>query len=423
MAIPGPLDEPARAPRTAALRRSLRALRNRSYRVFAIGLVISTVGSWMQMLAQSWLVLELTDSGTALGLVFALQTLPMLLIGAWAGVVADRIDNRRILAWTSAAGLLQASCLGVLQATGHISVAWIYGFALAIGLVSAFDRPAMQALVYELAGPDDLGSAIGIGSTINNTGRLLGPGLAGVLLATAGMATVFFLNALTYAALLVSLVLLRHVPRGPRISTGSRANLRDGLRYVWHEPTLRLALVVMAVVGTFAYNFGALVPAMIHFEFGASALAVGVVQGVGGVGAILGGLFAGSLHRPTTTMLGAVATCFGATILASALAPSVAVFALLWLPLGLASAVFTTVDQTLLQRESAPEYQGRVMSLFTVAWMGSTPIGGLISGVVVDVWSTRIAFGLGASMTMLAGLAALAHVSTRRAVVARAAGT
>ncbi len=197
-AIPGPLDEAAPAPRFTALRRSLRALRNRSYRIFATGLVISTVGSWMQMMAQSWLVLELTDSGKALGLVFALQTLPMLLIGAFAGVIADRVDNHRLLAWTSFGGVVQASCLGVMQATGHITVGWIYAFALGIGMVSAFDRPAMQALVYELAGPDDLSSAIGLGSTINNTGRLLGPSLAGVLLATAGMATVFFLNAATF---------------------------------------------------------------------------------------------------------------------------------------------------------------------------------------------------------------------------------
>ena len=410
-AIPGPLDEAVPAPRFAALRRSLRALRNRSYRIFATGLVISTVGSWMQMMAQSWLVLELTDSGKALGLVFALQTLPMLLIGAFAGVIADRVDNHRLLAWTSFGGVVQASSLGVMQATGHITVGWIYAFAL--GMVSAFDRPAMQALVYELAGPDDLSSAIGLGSTINNTGRLLGPSLAGVLLATAGMATVFFLNAATYAALIVCLLALRHAPRFARIGTGARANLRDGFRYVWGDPTLRLAMLVMFVIGTFAYNFGALVPAMVHFEFHASALAVGLVQAVGGVGAILGGLFAGSLHRPTTRLLGIVATCFGLAVFASALAPSVAVFTIVWLPLGLASAIFTTVDQTLLQRESAPEYQGRVMSLFAVAWMGTTPIGGLIAGTIVDQWSARAAIGFGGVMAILAGLGALAYASTR----------
>jgi MFS family permease len=392
---PGPLDPSiATTSRRDIFARSLRALKNRNFRVFFVGEVISTVGSWMQMLAQGWLVLELTGSGGALGVTLALQTLPILVIGAWGGVLADRVDNRRLLAVT-------------------VTIHWLYFFAFVLGVVTAFDRPAMQAMNYELAGPDDLPSAIGIASTINSGGRLLGPALAGILIATVGMAPVFFLNAATFAAVIVAVALIRADEMFPRAVHLTRARLRDGLSYVWHQPTLRLAMVVMAVVGTFAYNFAIMVPSMIRFEFDASPVALGVVQAVGGVGSVLGGLAAGSLYRPTTRVLGLVAVVFGACIALTALAPSVALFAVLWLPLGISSAVFSTVDQSVLQREAAPEYQGRVMSLFTIAWMGTTPIGGLIAGAIIDEWSARVALGVGATAALLSGLVAVA-VSRRR---------
>jgi MFS family permease len=411
---PGPLDPPiATTSRRDLFARSLRALKTRNFRVFFVGEVISTVGSWMQMLAQGWLVLELTGSGQALGITLALQTLPILVIGAWGGVVADRVDNRRLLAVTALLGMVQAIALGVMEATGNVTIHWIYLFAFVLGVVTAFDRPAMQAMNYELAGPDDLPSAIGIASTINSGGRLLGPALAGILIATVGMAPVFFLNAFTFAAVIIAVVLIRVDEMFPRATHVTRARLRDGLSYVWRQPTLRLAMIVMAVVGTFAYNFAIIVPSMIRFEFNASPVALGIVQAVGGVGSVIGGLAAGSFYRPTTRLLGFVAAVFGACIALTAFAPGVALFAVLWLPLGISSAVFSTVDQTVLQRESAPEYQGRVMSLFTIAWMGTTPIGGLIAGAVIDAWSARVALGVGAAAALLSGLAALA-VSRRR---------
>jgi MFS family permease len=406
---PGPLDPPiATTSRRDLFARSLRALKNRNFRVFFVGEVISTVGSWMQMLAQGWLVLEITGSGQALGITLALQTLPILVIGAWGGVVADRVDNRRLLAVTALLGMVQAVALGVMEATGNVTIHWIYLFAFVLGVVTAFDRPAMQAMNYELAGPDDLPSAIGIASTINSGGRLLGPALAGILIATVGMAPVFFLNAVTFAAVIVAVVLIRAHEMFPRATHATRARLRDGLSYVWRQPTLRLAMVVMAVVGTFAYNFAIMVPSMIRFEFDASPVALGIVQAVGGVGSVIGGLAAGSLYRPTTRVLGLVAAVFGVCIAMTALAPSIALFAVLWLPLGISSAVFSTVDQTVLQREAAPEYQGRVMSLFTIAWMGTTPIGGLIAGAIIDQWSARVALGVGATAALLSGLAVLA---------------
>ena len=396
------------SPRRAAASRSLRALRNGNFRAFFIGQVISTVGTWMQMLAQAWLVLQLTNSGGALGITVALQTLPVLLIGAWGGVVADRVNNRMLLFGTSVALTIQATALGIMDASGHITVHWIYLFAVVVGIVAAFDRPAMQALIYELVGPDDLPSAVGIASTINSGGRLIGPAIGGILISGVGVASCFFVNAASFAAVLVALLMLKTAEMYPRHVSTAKVRLRDGFRYVWHEPTLRLTMLVMTVVGTFAFNFSILVPSMIKLEFHAGATALGVVQAMGGAGSVLGGLVVGSVRRVTPRVLGLAAVAFGLTIAATAVAPMLVLFALFWFPLGVASATFTTVDQTLLQRTSAPQYQGRVMSLFTIAWMGTTPIGGLIAGSLVDAFSARVALGLGATMTFLAGVAALA---------------
>ena len=309
-----PLDPPPASRGRAAVTRSMRALSIRNFRIFFVGEVVSTVGSWMQMLAQVWLVLELTGSGGALGVTMALQTLPVLLFGVWAGVVADRVDNRRLLVVTALAGTAQAIAVGLMVATGNITVHWIYFFAFVLGVVTAFDRPAMQAMNYELAGPDDLPSAIGIASTINSGGRLLGPALAGILVGTIGLAPVFFLNAATFAAVVVAMALIRPAEMFSRTANIAKVRLRDGLSYVWHHPTLRLAMLVMAVVGTFAYNFAIIVPSMIRFEFHSTPIALGVVQAIGGVGSVAGGLVAGSFYRPTIRVLGMVAAAFGAFI-------------------------------------------------------------------------------------------------------------
>src|SRR3954452_10377893 len=222
------------SPRRGGVSRSLRALSNRNFRAFFIGQVISTVGTWMQMLAQAWLVLQLANSGSALGITIALQTLPVLLIGAWGGVIADRVNNRRLLLLTTVASMAQAAGLGFMVASGHITVHWVYLFATFVGLIAAFDRPAMQALIYELVGPDDLPSAVGIASTINSTGRLAGPALAGVLISTVGIASCFFVNAVSFAAVLVALLTLRTSEMFQRHVHTMRVRLRDGFSYVWH---------------------------------------------------------------------------------------------------------------------------------------------------------------------------------------------
>jgi MFS family permease len=399
---------PGRLPLRVATIRSLRALAVRNFRLYFGGQVVSTIGTWMQLTAQAWLVLQLTNSGAALGVNVALQTLPLLLLGVWAGTVADRIDNRKLLVVTALLGMAQAIGLGVLVATGAVTTMWVYLFSLLFGIVFAFDRPASNALLYELVDTEELPSAIGLNSVIQSAGRLVGPAVGGVLIATVGISSCFFVNAASFLAVVAALVALRRAQMFPRLAAEHhRGQLREGLRYVWHRPDLRLGILVMAVVGTFAYNFSVLIPAMVKFEYGAGAGALGLVQSLSGVGAVIGGLAIASLGRPTMRVLGVSAAAFGVLIGVSAVMPVLAAYAAVWLPLGAASAVFSTVDQMVLQRGADPAFQGRVMSLFTIAWWGTTPVGAIVIGAVIEALSPRAALGVGATAAFASGIAVL----------------
>jgi MFS family permease len=384
--------------------RSLRALAGRNFRIYFTGQVVSTIGTWMQLLAQSWLVLQLTHSGVALGLNVTLQTLPLLVFGVWAGGIADRVDNRKLLIVTAGLGMVQALGLGALVATGSVTTGWVYLFSFFFGMVFAFDRPAANALLFELVGPADLPSAVGLNSVIQSAGRLAGPAIGGVVIALSGLSVCFFANAASFLAVIGALVLLRRNEMFARIRhTDRKGHLRAGLRYVRERQDLRVALVVMAFVGIFAYNFMVLVPSMVKFEFHAGAGALGLVQAVSGVGSVIGGLVIASVGRPTLRLLGMATIAFGLLIAGSAAMPELIGYALIWLPLGAASSVFSAVDQMVLQHGTAPEFQGRVMSLFAIAWWGTTPIGSILMGVVVQEVSPRAALAVGAASALLAG--------------------
>ena len=399
--------------------RSLRALAGRNFRIYFTGQVVSTIGTWMQLLAQSWLVLQLTHSGVALGLNVTLQTLPLLVFGVWAGGIADRVDNRKLLTVTAGLGMVQALGLGALVATGSVTTGWVYLFSFFFGMVFAFDRPAANALLFELVGPADLPSAVGLNSVIQSAGRLAGPAIGGVVIALSGLSVCFFANAASFLAVIGALLLLRHSEMFARIRhTDRKGHLRAGLRYVRERQDLRVALVVMAFVGVFAYNFMVLVPSMVKFEFHAGAGALGVVQAISGVGSVIGGLVIASVGRPTLRLLGMATIAFGLLIAGSAAMPELIGYALIWLPLGAASSVFSAVDQMVLQHGTAPEFQGRVMSLFAIAWWGTTPIGSILTGVVVQEVSPRAALAVGAASALLAGSVVL---WMRRRVPAEAA--
>jgi MFS family permease len=378
------------------------ALAVRNYRLFFLGQVVSVSGTWMQMIAQDWLVLNLTDSGFALGFVTALQFLPMLVVGPWAGVLADRVDKRRLLiAMNVTAGLLGLT-LGILTATGSIQLWMVYVLALGLGLANAFEMPARQAFSLEMVGPEKLTNAVGLNSIIMNAGRLVGPALGGVLIATLGLAVCFLLNAASYIIVVVALVAMRpqELIRTAPVAR-AKGQLREGFRYVWSTPGLRTPLVVIAVVGTFAYEFQVSLPLLARFTFGTGADGYGILQSAMGVGAIVGGLALATRIRPSHRGIGWACLAFGSAILLVAAMPSM-VGAVLALPLvGATSILVVTQSNSILQLTAPPEMRARVIALYGVAFVGSTPVGGPIVGWVGEQMGGRAALAIG-------GIAAIA---------------
>ncbi len=380
-----------------------------------MGQLLSTIGTWMQTLAEAWLVLELTNRSDRLGITVALQFAPLLVFGALAGVLADRFDNRRLLVVTSALSGLLALALGIVVVTDHVTIWWIYGFALALGFVMAVERPTMQAIVFQLVGPRPPAQRDRINGTIQTTGRLLGPGVAGLIIARCGVAPCFFVNAASYLVVIVALLMLRTAEMVPRPQLRkTKGQLREGLRYVTARPDVLRPLVVMVVVGLVAYNFQTTMPAIVRFEFNGSAGAVGAVQSISAIGSVFGGLFiAGITPHPRRT-LALVTGAFGVCLLGFAMAPNFGWFLVLSIPVGVTSAAFTTVDATVLQQATDSAMQGRVMSLHQIAWQGTTPIGVLFMGWLIEATSPRVPFYLGGISAIMCAIVIIVRRSAAR---------
>jgi len=369
----------------------------------------------MQTVAEMWLVLQLTHSGVAVGAAAALQFAPMLLIGAWGGLIADRFDKRRLLLVTQTAMALPAVTLLVLTSTGAIELWMLLALICARGAVNAVDNPARQAFLVELVGPERLVNAVSLGSALINGARTLGPALAGVVIATAGVEPCFALNALSFAAMLLALhgmdpSALRSAPPIAR----KRGQLRRALHYVNTTPELRIPLVLMAVVGTFTFNFQTLLPLLATFGYGGGASAYAALTTAMGLGAIAGAIANSARSRVRPTLLAGAAAAFGALVVAAALAPSTAVAALALVPVGAASVVFAASVNSFLQLAVAPHMRGRVMALYSVVFLGSTPIGGPLMGWIASAAGPRTALALGGLIALgAAAWARAAFASTR----------
>jgi MFS family permease len=377
------------------------AFQNTNFRRYFVGQVISSVGSWLQALAVTWLVLDLTGRSDRLGVAVALQFLPLLVLGAPAGVLADRVDNRRLLLATSAVSAAVALVFGLVVSAGSVDMRVIYGLTFLSGLVLAVERPAMQAMLFQLVGRETLPSAVAANSTIASVSRLVGPALGGAMVAVTGVASCFYANAVSYVVVfgaLASISRSRLVPRP--IGTRAGGNIRAAVTYVRHRPDVRRPLVVMAVVGLVALNFQTTFPAMVRFGFDRGAGAVGTAMSVSAIGSILGGIYAAGITPNPRRTLALVLAGFGPMLLVFSLAPSYPTFVVLGIPLGFASACFQSVNTVAVQQATEPSMQGRVMALHQMAWFGSTPIGALAMGWVIQTTSPRAPFVLG-------GLAAL----------------
>ena len=398
-------DEPTTAPGRFA------AFGNRNFRLYFVGQTISSIGSWAQSLAVTWLVLDLTDRSDQLGIALALQFLPMLILGAPAGVLADRLNNRRLLLATSAASGVLALTFGIVVSTGHATIWWIYALTFALGLVLAVERPTMQAILFQLVGRDLLSNAVAANGTINAVSRLIGPAIAGGLIATVGVTVGFYINAASYLVVIAALLALRASELVARPMIGqTKGKLREGFAYVRSHPEVARPLVVMSIVGAIALNFPTTFPSMVRFGFDRGPGSVGAAMSVSAIGSIVGGIYiAGIKPDPRRTLAIALAG-FGAAIVALGVMPTYATFVAMSIVLGFASASFQSVNTVVVQQATEPSMQGRVMALHQTALFGSTPIGALLMGWVIHVSSPRLPFLLGG----IAALLSAAYVIGRR---------
>lgn len=388
---------------TAAARQTFSSLANLNYRRYYSGQAISLIGTWMQTVAQSWLVLELTRSPTAVGLLVAVQTLPVLLLGPYGGVVADRVDKRRLMVLLQSTMGVLALVLGLLTVTGVVRVWEVFGLALLLGLNNTFENPARQAFILEMVGPDELRNAVTLNSVLVNAARAIGPAIAGIIIAAGGTGICFLVNAASFAAVVFSLVTLDVSKLAPSTPTGrGRGQLRDGLAYVRRTPTLAVPLIMMGLVGCLGYEFQVVLPVLAQQTFHGGARTYGFMTGVMGVGAVVGGLYAAAKGRVGLWSMSLSAGAFGICFVASAVAPTLPIELLALALLGAASVTFLSKGNSTLQLGADPQMRGRVMALWAVAFLGSTPVGGPIAGAVSEHLGARVGLLLGAAACVAA---------------------
>lgn len=398
-------------------RMTFSALSVPNYRRYFVGQTISLVGTWMQTTAQAWLVLTLTNSSTDLGFIIALQTLPILLLGPYAGVIADRVDKRRLMVVLQSLMGVQALVLGILTVTHHIHLWEVCVLAVVLGLNNTFENPARQAFVLEMVGADDLRNAVTLNSVIVNAARAVGPAIAGVLIATVGVGTCFLANAASFVAVVVSLVTMNKGALDPSPpSQRAKGQMREGLAYVRHNRRLAIPLLMMGMVGMLTYEFQVSLPVLARQTFHGNSEVYGFMTAAMGIGAVVGGLVTAARGSTGVRPLVVAATGFGIVTLLAALAPNLPLELVALAMVGWGSVAFLALGNSTLQLNSDPSMRGRVMALWAVAFLGSTPIGGPTIGWVIRESNPRVGLAVGAvTCFVAAGVGALA----RRRFIAR----
>ncbi|MGF1646496.1 MAG: MFS transporter [Kineosporiaceae bacterium] len=401
--------------RRAAGTRTFRALAHPSYRLWAAAALVSNTGTWMQRVAQDWLVLtDLTaDSALALGVVTGLQFAPMLVLAPWTGLVADRFDRRRVLLVTQAAQASLALALGLLVVTGTVELWHVLLLAGGLGVATALDAPARQTFVSALVPARDLPNAVSLNSATFHAGRLLGPAAAGLLIAGVGIGWVFVVNAATFGATLVALVALRRRSRDRLPRTGG---LREGLTYVRSRPDLVVVLALVAVIGMLGLNMQLTAAVMARVEFGRGPEDFGLLGSLAAVGAVAGALVAARRERPRLRTVVLAALAFGVASSASALMPTFWLYAASLVPVGLTALTLMTTANATVQATTPPELRGRVMALYLAIFLGGAPLGSPLVGWIGELAGPRWTIGVGAISALVAGGAALAWLVRRQRV-------
>jgi MFS family permease len=392
---------------SAGLKRSFDSLAVPNYRRYFVGQLVSLSGNWMQTVAALWLVLSLTGSGVAVGLTTALQFLPMLLFGAWGGLLADRFPKRKLLIVTQALMALPAVGLFAVTEAG-VAAPWMVFLAVfAMGAVNAVDNPTRQSFAIEMVGPDRVVNAVSLNSVIVQSARIFGPAFAGALIAAFGIGPCFAVNALSFGAMIFALwgmdpAKLRTGPRASR----ERGAIRAGLRYVRSTPELAIPLALMALVGTFGFNFQVILPLLARFSFGGGPGVYAALVSAMAVGSVAGALATGSHGRTSPRLIAGAALAFGGAALLAAAAPAMAVEIAALVVLGAASVTFAATINSSLQLAVTPHMRGRVMALYSVVFLGSTPIGGPLAGWLSQAYDPRFALLLAAISGLSAAWAA-----------------
>jgi MFS family permease len=403
---------------TAALRRSVSSLSVPNYRRYFVGQVVSVSGNWMQIVAEVWLILKLTGSGTAVGLVAALQFAPILLFGAFGGMLADRVPKRRLLQLTQTAMAVPALSLFALYVTGAVEPWMVFALVFLRGTINSIDNPTRQSFVIEMVGADRVVNAVSLNSVIVHASRIAGPAVAGAVISVWGVGPCFILNVATFAAMIVALRAmdpseLESAPIVPR----QKGALRAALRYVRATPALRVPLLMMALVGTLSFNFLVILPLLARFSFDKPASGYASLMIAMGIGSVLGALVAGARGRVSNRLLVGSSALFGVLILAVAAAPTIELAALALVPLGAASVTFAAGVNSALQLAVDPEMRGRVMALYSMVFLGSTPIGGPLCGWLAETWSPRVALLVGGVAALVAALGARLAFAGERPIV------
>jgi MFS family permease len=402
-------------------RRTFRSLhRHRNYRLFFTGQIVSLAGTWMQNIALAWLVIELSGSALAVGALAFCRFVPFLLFGLAAGVVIDRFDTRRLLIATQGTAMLVSIALAVVTLTGLATLPVVYALAAVGGLVLVFDAPGRQTLTFQMVGPKELQNAVALNSGLFNGSRVIGPAIAGVVIALVGTGLCFVVNAVSFLAVLASLRLLRTEELTPVVRHETRvvAGIREGVQWALHAPVARTVLAVVTVVSTVGFNFHVLVPLLASETLEVGPETFGILSAAFGLGALAGALVTASLREASTRAFVGGGIGFSLAMLSLALVDTVEVALVLLFALGIAFSLFAASANALVQLSAPDHLRGRVISLYLFAFAGLAPIGGLVAGWLAELGGTPLAFGFAGAAGLVAATWAFRELGVVRAETA-----
>ena len=397
-----------------ALRRTFGSLDSHNYRLYFFGALVSNVGGWMQTMAEAWLVLKLTGSGVAVGATFAFRFLPVLLFGLWGGVVADRFERRRVLLVTQSLASLLAIVLWLIVLTDVVQVWMVFALAVGLGFVTVVDEPARHAFVEEMVGRERVPNAIALTSAVGNSARITGPAIAGLLIARVGVAWVFFVNAVSFVAVVGALLAMRPAELHRVHRDTTRPRVREGLAYAWSITEIRSTIVLVGVVGTLVYNFPTFLTLFANDTFHGGAGLAGLLMGILGFGTVFGALTAASRSHPTSRTVVAAAALLGTVLIGAAACSSELAFEIALVPVGAMAVFFGSTASAHMQISSALSLRGRVMAIYMLLTLGTTVVGGPSIGWICQHWSPRVGLAVAGIATLSASVLLSVPLLARR---------